>query len=94
MYNVNAGSFTQYLLLTPGLYLRHSFTTTYKQNRIFVNDVLYPRYCTGADCSHVVTFVAHEDTIDFEVKSKTDGYVSVGFSNDSMMVRAAWVFVG
>ncbi len=53
--------------------------------------LLYPSTCTGdQDCSHVVTYRPNpadpQNRIDFQLKSRADGYVSLGFSRDRLMV--------
>ena len=53
--------------------------------------LLYPRDCSGGDCSHAVAFTPHpsDHMIHFEMYVKhPPAYVSLGFSEDKIMVCA------
>lgn len=47
---------------------------------------LYPRHCSGSDCSAAVTFrPVQNDTMEFEMFIADNEYIAVGFSHDKLM---------
>ncbi|XP_046371451.2 putative ferric-chelate reductase 1 homolog [Haliotis rufescens] len=45
----------------------------------------YPRLCSGTDCNAAVTYQRNGDSYTFEMMAKSSGYVSLGFSSDTIM---------
>ncbi|XP_046544580.1 putative ferric-chelate reductase 1 homolog [Haliotis rubra] len=46
---------------------------------------LYPKICSGADCTAAITYQKNDDSYTFEMMAKTSGFVSLGFSSDTKM---------
>ena len=47
---------------------------------------LYPRLCSGSDCKAAVTYQPKGDKFVIELYVSSASYISVGFSDDVMMV--------
>ena len=50
-----------------------------------------PAGCDAADCDMVAAWTPQEGTntyVEFELQAQTDGWVGLGFSHDTSMVRA------
>ena len=47
---------------------------------------LFPDTCSGLDCMAAVTYTVKGDKYTFEMFAITNGYVSLGFSDDKFMV--------
>lgn len=45
-----------------------------------------PKTCTGSDCTSALSYQLDGDVIHFELMGVAEGYVSVGFSEDDLMV--------
>ena len=48
--------------------------------------LLWPKYCSGYGCQYIVTYDARDTYIDFEMAGPADNYLSLGFSDDILMV--------
>ena len=53
--------------------------------------VLYPYYCTGENCDAGATFSEDGNQTRFQLFAKnTEGYISIGLSDDRLMVSKLW----
>ena len=48
--------------------------------------VLFPNYCSGSACTYVIMYQEVADGIHFEIKAKSNGYVTWAISDDKLMV--------